>query len=509
MAKWTLGDESSSETLIGDDHLYASHVNELRDSNPATVIVGTGSNAQFSDVNNAIAELPSDGGKVVIMEGTYTISSEIQVPDNVHIEGQGTGTILKAEAGSTGLTVIGNSDTSGGNTNIRISNLQIHMNRSNRTGAGNSDYGIYLKNVTQSRVDHVFVQETHWKAIRLENTTGCFIEDCTAKNCRDSGIELAGSTFGEIRGCYVNGITSDSGLAPDGIRISGDDLIVDNCIVEDTQYRAFAIEGAEANFSERCTIQNSKAYYYTDYGFFMNYNDNCSIIGCVARGKGDSAFNTTPAGGSPTGGGIGYRVATNCLIANNICELNWQNGINPGSDMTTDQHPYGNSIIGNICKNNNQAGGEGWGGIFVYKAGAGSTHNDTIVSDNICYDDQDTQTQIYGIRCDSEDNTVISGNLCYGNREDGIRVGGNYHTVTGNLCRDNGQVGTGNGINMSNAMYCTVVGNTCTGSSQNYGILSENTSDYNNVSGNILHGNGTGAISLVGSNNETSGGNIS
>ena len=319
----------------------------------------------------------------------------------------------------------------------------------------------------------------------------------------------------------------------------------------------------------------------------MNFNNRCVISGCIAHGEGDSGTYKSSA----SGGGIGYRVAVNCIISNNICERNWQNGINPGSDTTAGEEPYGNLITGNICRNNNVGGGSGWGGIFVYVDSA-ATHRDCVVSNNICYDDQGTPTQKYGIRIATgvQKGHLVIGNHCYGHAEHGITFAAQNSFIKDNVCRNNGRVSNGDGINVSgaadmvisgnvcsddqttetqrygiycygggsarhivsnnkcknnkqdgiyldatsnsvltgnhchengqatvttyagiklnNTTECTVVGNRVHGAQQDYGVETTGTSNYNNVSANVLRSNGTGATSLAGANNEVAGANI-
>ena len=531
MSKWTVGDVSASETLTDSDHLYPKHINELRDSNPATVVVGTGADAQFSTIASAIAQLPGTGGMVYIMEGTYTVASGISVPSNVSIVGCGRTTIIKADDASSAIKVFYNSDDAGGNSNIEISNLQIDVNRANNSG--NGDYGIYFKTVTDCHINNVFVQESHWKGIYLEAATNCSVNNCHVKNTRDGGIEVANSDKSAVRGCYVELVLSDSGLAPDGIRIAGDDLIVSDCIVNDSNYRGFAIEGNSGNYSNRCKIVNCSAYYFKDYGFFMNYNYECAIIGCHARGKGDSAFKA-----SPSGGGIGYRVARYCLISNNLCETNYISGIHPGSDTTAGEITGNNVIANNVCRNNNQAGAAGLAGIFVY-ADASAFHNNCLITGNICYDSQGTQTQKIGIRVStgSQEGHNIVGNHCYGNAEHGMSISGNKISITGNVCNNNGTNGTGDGINVVGAQYSTISGNMC-GDTQGsptqrngitvavggtaatnitsntcygntgYGVASSD-NDYAIILGNNCHNNSTGGTSISGNTNGITDHNLS
>lgn len=127
---WTVGDVSGLEVLTSADHLHAAHVNELRTATDARAQIagdlgGTasiprvktrlatftiGPSASTADyvcdgsaddvqIQAAVTALPSTGGRIFLMAGTYNVDHRINVigKSNVVIEGEGAGnTVIKA-----------------------------------------------------------------------------------------------------------------------------------------------------------------------------------------------------------------------------------------------------------------------------------------------------------------------------------------------------------------------------------------------------------------------------
>ena len=64
--------------------------------------------ADFTDLQSAVAALPSTGGKIFVKAGTYPITSTVQIGmSNVQIQGEGMGiTKFVADAGMTASPVI-------------------------------------------------------------------------------------------------------------------------------------------------------------------------------------------------------------------------------------------------------------------------------------------------------------------------------------------------------------------------------------------------------------------
>ena len=80
-------------------------------------------------INNAISSLPSTGGKIVLLEGTYNISGQINVnKPNVTICGMGNSTVLNCKQGIWGIAAT--------QTNFTVANLKMTFDTYN--GNGNS-----------------------------------------------------------------------------------------------------------------------------------------------------------------------------------------------------------------------------------------------------------------------------------------------------------------------------------------------------------------------------------
>lgn len=120
-----------------------------------------------------------------------------------------------------------------------------------------------------------------------------------------------------------------------------------------------------------------------------------------------------------------------------------------------------------------------------------------------------------GIPVDNSPHTIVTGCLVQYNFADGIEVkhGSNYSVITGNICRNNSNVG--NGANPTPTLdgcgivlrgdthHCTVTANTCYSDeatpSQRRGImLTDAGNDYNVVTGNTLYGNSVAQVQEAG-----------
>lgn len=124
---WILGDVSGSETLTAQDHLYESHINQLRESNNASAVVGTTANCQYVcdgvadevQINAAITAVNTAGGGIVHLKpGTYVTAADISMKSNVILQGEGEATIIQ-------LSVAGTRLNCSGINNFKIRSLKI------------------------------------------------------------------------------------------------------------------------------------------------------------------------------------------------------------------------------------------------------------------------------------------------------------------------------------------------------------------------------------------------
>src|SRR5688572_20956924 len=102
---WIAGDVSASETLTQPDHLYESHINQLRESNPPSIVIARTPNAQYycdgtSDevqIQSAVNTLgAAGGGEIHLKKGTYDIRATISIlVNNIRLVGEGWTSILR------------------------------------------------------------------------------------------------------------------------------------------------------------------------------------------------------------------------------------------------------------------------------------------------------------------------------------------------------------------------------------------------------------------------------
>ncbi len=161
-----VSDTSSVRTAINNKARTATLVVAASDSGAkskaAADYVCDGTSDQ-TEINNAITALPSGGGKVLLLEGTYNISGTITVGKaGVTIEGMGAGTVLKRKTTSDLIKINAN--------NCALSYFCIDgadTTTSNSVGGISSDYGPMISHLTISE---------YGAAIRVNN--GAVIIGC-------------------------------------------------------------------------------------------------------------------------------------------------------------------------------------------------------------------------------------------------------------------------------------------------------------------------------------------
>jgi parallel beta-helix repeat protein len=137
------------------------------------IIVNNNENDDCSAIQDAINNLPTSGGQVLISTGTFTCSSAIVIAkNNVDLRGQGSATILfLADAANSPVIVVGDTNTPPAElyANIHISDLTIDGNKAGQThecwgggcDTGGLTYirnnGITVRGVSDVRIERVSV----------------------------------------------------------------------------------------------------------------------------------------------------------------------------------------------------------------------------------------------------------------------------------------------------------------------------------------------------------------
>ena len=141
------------------------------------------------EINAAIQVLPSGGGEIVILDGTYNITATIAMnKDNVKLSGNGNATVLRRMwDSSTGEGVITITATNGG---CCVENIFVDGNKS--AYSSNSSYGISLSDSSNNTVTGNTCNNNNYYGIRLSGSNNT-VTGNTCNNNNSYGISLSGS----------------------------------------------------------------------------------------------------------------------------------------------------------------------------------------------------------------------------------------------------------------------------------------------------------------------------
>lgn len=273
------------------------------------------------EINAAIQALPSGGGEIVILDGTYNISATINISiDNVTLNGNGSNTVLVRCFNNSDFN-IGVISVTSTNGNCIISNLRINGS-SNYVSYYNSGIVINSNNVS---VSNIYIYDVYRNSINI-------------------GIDINGNN-NEIKNCYINYSTLYYGISIEGndnkisnntlisvaygIRVQGDGSIVSNNFCENNSY---------------CGISSSSVNKLLIVGNVIidagNYGITCSRClqsilsnNCIIKGTGNSSDYTSSQYS------IYLNYCTSNLISSNL--ILGKNGIdNNGSGNTWVNNKY-------------------------------------------------------------------------------------------------------------------------------------------------------------------------
>ena len=276
----------------------------------------TGTNDQ-TVIQQAIDALPATGGKIVLLEGTYNISGQINVnKPNVTICGMGNNTILKAAKSSSTLTML----RCGTHSGFKISNLVMDFENNSSADC----IGIQLYVSGHSTIE----------TISILNNKGNGIEWYKCDYTRFNGV-----SFVNVRQCIW-----DRGYNHSSI-FSG--VIIDtatNGIVLETNSELNQIDGCIVRYATGKGISSDSAYTMINdnivygCGVGITANGNCSTVsdnnacdndtGISINGKminvsGNTAVRTDGSGNVSSYSSSQYTIllgssSANCLVIGNI-----------------------------------------------------------------------------------------------------------------------------------------------------------------------------------------------
>ena len=337
-------------------------------------------------MQNALDVLTS-GGKILIKNGIYTISSPIIIKyDNIIIQGESHNAILKATSdlaqGNGIIHDYGVIDENWRISNVIIRDLTIDGNNNTVPMA----HGIWFRKADRCVFTNIFVKDVN-TADRIDYPKGgaldmgadtyqCAIVNCIGTNCK--------AREGELHICGHGGILADNIVwnsqateaALKGPRYTG--TIVNN-VVYNAANDGIRIEGPN-------TVVGNYIYFATDYGIHV----------------------------------MPYPEVKGAAIVGNCVEYSGKDGIRIENDYIT--------VSSNWVRANGKQSTTS-GGIILVDASY------CVLTDNLCFDDQTTKTQVFGIsETGTSDYNLIANNLVTPNKTYTIQqiVGANTK-VHGNL----------------------------------------------------------------------------
>lgn len=260
-------------------------------SQPQTFVIGlassrNGHNADFvcagaKDqicINAAITACGSSPCNLVLLEGTYNLTSSIGISggtgvaliNNLTISGQGPGkTILKTSNG-TYATI---QDTTNPTTGSPLTNLTVRdleMDRSADTKDSNvSRKGIFIKYLRNMRVQNVYIHDSGATCIGTDFINGGFISDNWLVNCGTSSATTGSSGVGIGTGEYTT-----------------EPMVISNNVITGSGYAGVLLEtqgGATAGESNNYVVSGNVITGGSQYGIVIDGTSNIVVSGNIIR----------------------------------------------------------------------------------------------------------------------------------------------------------------------------------------------------------------------------------
>lgn len=405
------------------------------------------------EIQAAINALPAGGGRVVLLEGTFDISNDIDLVSNLKLSGQGDSTILQMADGVAGDHCL----TGNAITNVEISDLLVDGDKAAQTGV-QTQFGIYWTTVSHSIIIGVSVIDVGSSAalsgygIYFNNCDHNVVTNCKLSGCKRENIVIFNGSDYNI---FSNSITRDCDDRNVVIHDSSYNLIT-NIVSDNSGNDGINITGAcIGNEISDCIIANSGAE-----GIYTEGGADAHIVNNVIYNSATYGISVTSPGASIIGnrvydsGSQGvYVIAAECVISENRVINSTGQGIYAQTDRGIISGNYvidGSTVAiivrnssycviqGNLCKDNNSAG------IFLDSSYYCTISGNSLVNNGGAGGGGDNGIHIDG---DSDYNLIIGNTFDKGaNQDDGIRL---FAGATGNILRDNQLVNGGNFNNIN------------------------------------------------------------
>ncbi len=349
-----------------------AEISDINDKKVATLVVAQDGTGDYTDIQTAINNLPSEGGLIYIKQGTYNITSTIEIAkSNVIIRGHGNATTLHMPSSvSVDLFKIGNGSNS--YENIRIENLNL----SGPYPMGYSGSGVYITN----------------------NCSKITIKNCEFNNWPEYGIEISGYQSDLY---FINNVFNNCQSQAIFLAANNKVLIQGNKFIDNYQFL-----GEQLRISDSQDIQiNNNQFIYTSTvydGYHIRLvGNNVTTENIIITNnhfyQGATAIETQILQGK----------VSRCIISKNTFKGMTSNGINMTESNNSIEgcefyNINGNAIVISGTKNiviNCRIITANKNGIYI-------SNNENIVKGTII-----DIIKLNGIIIDNASNNIIEGNI--------------------------------------------------------------------------------------------------
>lgn len=407
-------------------------------------------------IQAAIDALPSGGGRILLREGTYTITTTILINrDNVILEGVGFGTVI-TQPNSTNINLITIGDGTNTHSYNIIRNLKVNGNGANQTNG----YGIYIRaHIQDTQIQECWVTNTYKSNIEDEATSRTTVADCIVDTVNASGWYniLSNSDGALITRNYCTGTT---GTTSESIETNGKSVVSYNYIDSPA---GLGIVGLET------TVILGNYLTGVSVGVAIKAgNSGCAVIGNILSYVGGAATNSHAI----------YITSDKCLVEGNFISSFTSSVANKAAiaDFGGSSRIMNNSV--NISGTTSVIGIDS------------EASNATIVGNNINISNSGTHVgiRVWGRRSSAFGN-YIGGNYGSANSQIGISVSSLDSIINSNIIEAVGvlQYGIKTDATSDNCSDCQIVNNQlvlC-----NYGVYSDIPLTRVSIRGNQFRGN--------------------
>lgn len=267
------------------------------------------------EINQAIGDLPSTGGTIVLLEGTYNIAAVINLDvANSTLKGVGWASIFSAAAGITAISI----DSS----DCEVSDMNI-------TGGA---IGIDSESAPdRHRIINCLIRNSTTNGIKLES------QKTIIKGCQMTGVAI-GILIEADSGAASNNIIDGNVITATGTIginiVDGKNIIRGNRIIaNETNAKPIRCVGSSTvianNVIEGVTVGISTAAGTLITGNFINQGfETAGSIGIALANEGSSSDQSVVSANIVDGWDTGIRTGNsdNCVISNNVIEAGGADG---------------------------------------------------------------------------------------------------------------------------------------------------------------------------------------